>query len=345
MALWRILYASVLRQPVFSRKVLIAGAGKAGADLARRLDALGAELGISICGLIDDDPQLAGATIEGHSVLGRSDDLVRSAMELQCNEIVVAVTDPSTLSDTLGNELCRCWVLGIDVTPLPLFFEATLGELPAEHVGSDVFSIMYVQKAGLQRLWDYARRLLDTRDRRDRAVGDRFDVSVSCLMDPPRFTGAHSLSAAADRSLWAPLYGCSSSARWCRDAEKDGAVWAKADDTRVTRAGRFMRKTRIDELPQLWNVLRGSMSLVGPRPERPEFVQELSALIPYYDLRHSVRPGLTGWAQVRYPYGNTPEDARAKLRYDLYYVKHRGLLLDLSIVLKTVGTIARMEGI
>jgi len=98
-------------------------------------------------------------------------------------------------------------------------------------------------------------------------------------------------------------------------------------------------------LPQLWNVLVGAMSLVGPRPERPEFVQELSARIPYYDLRHAVRPGLTGWAQVRYRYGNSMDDARAKLRYDLYYIKHRGPLLYLSIVLKTVRTVARMEGV
>jgi len=113
-------------------------------------------------------------------------------------------------------------------------------------------------------------------------------------------------------------------------------VWASAEnDPRVTRVGRFLRKTRLDELPQLWNVLKGQMSFVGPRPERPHFVDKLRTVIPYYDERHGVRPGITGWAQVKFPYGSTIEDAEEKLEYDLYYVKHMSLLLDVAIVLET----------
>lgn len=128
------------------------------------------------------------------------------------------------------------------------------------------------------------------------------------------------------------------------DAEKDGARWAQKNDSRVTAFGRFIRKTRIDELPQLWNVLKGDMSFIGPRPERMTFVKDLKKSIPYYSLRHTVKPGLTGWAQVSYPYGASEEDARRKLEYDLYYVKNMSLLLDIHIIFKTIGVVLFPKG-
>lgn len=129
------------------------------------------------------------------------------------------------------------------------------------------------------------------------------------------------------------------------DAEKDGVPrWASAGDDRVTRVGRIMRKTRIDELPQLFSVLVGDMSLVGPRPERPFFVDQLTKQIPFYSVRHSVKPGVTGWAQVRYEYGASVEDSAAKLQYDLYYVKNHSLMLDLVILFETVGVVLLAKG-
>jgi sugar transferase (PEP-CTERM system associated) len=128
------------------------------------------------------------------------------------------------------------------------------------------------------------------------------------------------------------------------DAEAKGARWATKDDPRVTRMGGFLRKTRIDEIPQLWNVLRGEMSFVGPRPERPEFTSWLAQEIPFYNLRHMVRPGLTGWAQVRYGYGATLAEAREKLAYDLYYLKHKSMGLDFLIMFETIKTIVRRRG-
>jgi sugar transferase (PEP-CTERM system associated) len=128
------------------------------------------------------------------------------------------------------------------------------------------------------------------------------------------------------------------------DAEKNGAVWASANDARITRFGRFIRKARIDELPQIWNILKGDMSFIGPRPERMAFVQQLKKKIPYYSLRHTIKPGLTGWAQVCYPYGASEEDALHKLEYDLYYIKNMSLLLDISIIFKTVGVVLFPKG-
>ncbi|CAK7012576.1 MAG: hypothetical protein DESF_00498 [Desulfovibrio sp.] len=128
------------------------------------------------------------------------------------------------------------------------------------------------------------------------------------------------------------------------DAEKNGAVWASAQDSRVTFFGRFIRKVRIDELPQIWNILKGDMSFIGPRPERMAFVLKLKETIPYYSLRHTVKPGLTGWAQVCYPYGASEEDARRKLEYDLYYIKNMSILLDINIIFKTIGVVLFPKG-
>jgi exopolysaccharide biosynthesis polyprenyl glycosylphosphotransferase len=129
------------------------------------------------------------------------------------------------------------------------------------------------------------------------------------------------------------------------DAERDGKpVWAAANDARVTRVGAVIRRLRIDELPQLFNVLVGEMSLVGPRPERPYFVEQLTQEIPFYALRHSVKPGVTGWAQVRYPYGATVEDSQEKLQYDLYYVKNHTLFLDIVVLMETVSVVLTGRG-
>lgn len=129
-----------------------------------------------------------------------------------------------------------------------------------------------------------------------------------------------------------------------KHSEANGAVWAQKNDCRVTRIGKFLRKTRLDELPQFINVLKGDMSLVGPRPERPEFIEKLKKMIPYYSYRHFVRPGITGWAQVKYPYGASDEDSLEKLRFDLYYIKHVSTLLDISILMDTIKVVLFGKG-
>ena len=129
-----------------------------------------------------------------------------------------------------------------------------------------------------------------------------------------------------------------------KNAEKNGAVWAQKNDVRITFFGRFLRNTRLDEFPQFVNIIKGEMSLIGPRPERPVFVADLKEKIPFYAIRHVVRPGLTGWAQVNYPYANTIEEQETKLRYDLYYIKERNTFLDFKILIKTVSTVLLLKG-
>ena len=129
-----------------------------------------------------------------------------------------------------------------------------------------------------------------------------------------------------------------------KNAEIDGAVWAAKEDHRVTKFGAFLRKTRLDEVPQYINILRGDMGLIGPRPERPEFVKELEEKLPYYAIRHVIKPGLTGWAQVMFPYANSVEEQKMKLRYDLFYIKERGFFLDFKIFIKTINTVLFFKG-
>jgi len=129
-----------------------------------------------------------------------------------------------------------------------------------------------------------------------------------------------------------------------KDAEREGPQWSAEGDHRITAIGHVLRKTRIDELPQLWSVLKGEMSLVGTRPERPEFVKQLAETIPFYETRHLVKPGVTGWAQINFRYGSSVDDAKEKLQYELYYIKNRSVLLELSILIKTLATVLRCEG-
>ena len=128
------------------------------------------------------------------------------------------------------------------------------------------------------------------------------------------------------------------------DAEKDGPVWAKTADARMTRVGSIIRRIRVDEIPQFWNILRGDMNFVGPRPERPHFIAQLAREIPFYEQRHLIAPGLTGWAQIKYPYGASIEDARQKLQYDLYYIKNQSITLDATIMFETIKTILLGRG-
>ena len=279
----------------------------------------------------------------GRQVLASSARLLELAEELCIDEIVVAVTDPHRICPALLDALVRCWEHGISVVPMPLYFEEATGALPVEHVGQNLFALVGHQNALLQRLWGLAARLIDI------AVG-AVGLLLLALLAP-------FLALAIWLDCPGPIFyrqkrvGRSGQVFWLTKfrsmiphAEGNGAVWAKKNDDRVTRVGRFMRKTRLDELPQSWNLLVGNMALVGPRPERPEFMPELDKLLPYYAIRHSVKPGLTGWAQVCYRYGNSVDDALMKLQYDLYYVKHRGPVLDAMIILRTIRVVLQMQG-
>jgi len=274
-------------------------------------------------------------------VIARDVALSDAVRKLRVDEVIVAVRQQRGGVLPL-RELLDCRLEGVAITDLAGYFERVHGQVPIESL--KVSWLIYGD--GFRQNWwrSFVKRT--------------FDIVVSgtlLILAAPVIALAALLIALEDdgpiiyrqdrlgyRGRHFTLYKLRSMSK---DAEKDGrATWAAKNDARVTRVGRWLRRTRIDELPQLVNVLKGEMSFVGPRPERPEFVAMLTEQIPYYAVRHSVKPGLTGWAQVRYSYGATVEQAVRKLEYDLYYVKNHTLVLDLVILLETVRVVLLAEG-
>ena len=254
------------------------------------------------------------------------------------NGIDEVVFDPNVLEDGNDGQLLDCLDEGIKVSAYSDFVEdhfllVPVGEINASWVFSARLDLAHPYYHGVKRVVDFTAS------------------TIGLLLTLPLILIAIVLIKLESRGP--AIYSQIRTGRFDRpfriyklrtmvqDAEAAGAQWASAGDSRITRLGRFLRKTRIDELPQFWNVLRGDMSLVGPRPERPQFVEMLKGEIPFYLQRHLVKPGLTGWAQINYPYGASVQDSKNKLTYDLYYVKRASLALDLQILLRTVGTMMK----
>jgi sugar transferase (PEP-CTERM system associated) len=279
--------------------------------------------------------------VPDRDILALDGTLPELAHKLGVDEIVVALTERRSGSMPL-RELLDCKVSGTKVYDLNTHFEKTLGQIRVDYLSASwlIFGDGFNQGA-----WRTAVK----------RVFDIFCATLLIMLSSPLMVAAaiaiklESKGPALYRQERTGQNGRSFSIAKFRsmrtDAEKDGKPqWAKANDNRITRVGQFIRRVRIDELPQLFNVLRGDMSLVGPRPERPFFVDQLTQEIPFYALRHSVKPGVTGWAQVRYPYGATVEDSQEKLQYDLYYVKNHTLFLDLVVLMETVGVVLTGKG-
>ncbi len=350
-AAWRVLYAQVFVQPAFYQRALVVGAGWSGRTLARAMDETCDEFanpyrgtGYHIIGFVDDNPDLAGARVEGCPVLGTHQDLVRLARELRPDELVIAITHSQTIHTGLFQAILDCREMGIPVTTMASLYERMTGRVTVEHAGRDLHVVLPAHEAASHRLYLVIRRLFDL------AVGLAGCLVVALLS--PIVWLANQLTDPGDMFYSQERVGKGGQvfkvfkyrSMVMNAEEHTGAVWASENDHRVTRVGNLLRKTRLDELPQCWNVLKGEMSLIGPRPERPEFVTRLAEEIPFYRVRHAVKPGITGWAQVKYCYGASVDDALLKLQYDLYYIKHQDLYLDVLILLKTVQVIMGLKG-
>ena len=347
---WRVLYASLFSQPTFQQRVLIVGAGASGSELARALVSTPehgnpyAGSGYRAVGFVDDDPSKVGNEIAGLPVLGDRYELRRLVEEQEVDLIAVAITHTPDIHPALFQALLDCREQGVGLEPMTGLYERLTGRIPVEHAARNLYVVLPVSDSAMQRLFWAAKRLIDLAS----AVAG---LGLLALV---------ALPVVVSNAIWSPgplLYWQERVGKGGRpfrlvklrtmvpDAEEaNGAVWAVENDERVTPVGRFLRRTRLDELPQFWNVLRGEMSLVGPRPERPEFVSDLVEKVPFYQARHAVRPGITGWAQVRYGYGSSVEDALIKLQYDLYYIKHQNLYLEMSILVKTAAVMLGFRG-
>jgi len=332
---WRLV---VVRMAPFGERILIVGTDTTAQTVARQVLAQ-QDFPYQIIGFIDHDPARVGESVVNTRIVGTPADIEQLVSTHGIDRIFVG------MSDRRGKlpirELLRAKLSGVRVEDVNSVYERLTGKLLVEDLRPSW--LIFSDDFRASRLTRQTKRIFDL-----------LLALIGLVLGAPLmlFTAVAVWLESGGPVLYRqermglngrvfPLYKFRSMRQ---DAEQGTPIWASAVDDRVTMVGRFIRKTRLDELPQLWNVLRGDMSFVGPRPERPFFVAQLAEQIPFYEQRHAVRPGITGWAQVKYRYGASIEDSLEKLRYDLYYVKHLSLTFDLTILFDTVKVVLFAKG-
>lgn len=340
--IWRAIYIRVFTAPALMRRVLIVGAGLGGRTLVQIYnEALPKPF--LLMGLVDDDPLKRHEKVDGFVVLGDSADLPTLIAEVGATDLIVAIQGQMT--GAMFQSLLDAQEQGVEITRLPVAYEDLLGRLPIQHLEADWLLRSFVDELRVSGLYLAGKRLLDL-------AGAVFGLAVFALLLP---WAAAAILVDSGRPIFFRQARLGQGGRPYRmlklrtmrqDAEADGQPhWAATVDPRTTRVGRILRRTHLDEFPQFWSVLRGDMSLVGPRPERPELVAELEKQIPFYRARLLVKPGITGWAQVNYGKGASVEGSAEKLEFDLYYIKHRSLWMDVGILLRTLGSVFGFKGV
>lgn len=332
---WRIAFEWLTHHVAPRERLLLVGTGTAAIKLAEELMDRRQALGVEIAGFVDSDPEGAQSRLPmGMKVIGGIEDIPAIVQSRTVDRVVVSLADAR--GKLPMDRLLEMKLQGVTFDHLASVYEEYTGKIAVEN---------------LRPSWlIFSSGFRDTKARR--AAKRIIDIAASTiglvLASPAMLIVAALVRATSPgpilfRQTRVGRHGKPFSLYKFRSMRQDaeavtGPVWAQPGDSRVTPVGRFIRVSRLDELPQLWNVLVGEMSLVGPRPERPEFVEQLTRAIPFYGQRHGVRPGITGWAQVRYKYGATVEDALEKLQYELYYIKNLSIALDLVIMVKTIKT-------
>jgi len=338
---WRIAFEwlSIRGRP--AERLLIVGTSGAAVTLARELFERRSELGVEIVGFVDSDPALVGSHVVNPGVIGTVSDIPGIVRGRRVDRVVVSLANARgklNMDELLAMKLND----GVRFDHLASVYEQYTGKIAVENLRPSwmIFSDGFRKSAALEVIKRWSDILL---------------ASIALILSAPFMAGSalalrfsspgpilYSQQRVGKDGVPFTIYKFRSMRV---DAEAlTGAVWSQENDPRVTPVGRFLRRTRLDELPQLWNVLKGDMSFVGPRPERPEFVAGLTRQVPFYGQRHVVRPGLTGWAQVRHRYGSSVDDAQEKLQYDLFYIKHLSMPFDIFIILETVKTVLVRSG-
>lgn len=338
----RTLFFRLAGEHSFKRRVLVIGTGHRAAQLNDDLTTPFNRKGFRFVGFIngvDDDPCID----EGVILKPRSDETLKAmCARLRVQEIVVAVDDRRKGGLPM-EELLECRMEGVKIIDAASFYERESRKVALEMITpgwlvfSDGFSLTSLSRLG-KRSIDFAASLALLLVAWPVMLVTAIAIKLEDGLRAPVFYSQERVG------LNGKVFRVHKFRSMTTDAEKGGAVWARQNDTRVTRVGAVIRKLRIDELPQIFNVLKGDMAFVGPRPERPVFVKQLTEGIPFYTERHRTKPGITGWAQLCFAYADNEEDSREKLRYDLYYIKNRSLLLDILIILQTVEVVLFKKG-
>jgi exopolysaccharide biosynthesis polyprenyl glycosylphosphotransferase len=338
---WRMMFIRLSKSTGQRRRILIVGAGRAGQTLAELYRNLGTR-SFNIIGFVDDDKHKAGKVFHGVPVLGTCFNLLDLVDVYRISDLVVAIN--GEIQGATFQTILDAQEQGVDVTRMPMLYEEMTSRVPIHHLESDWIIRSFVDGLHVSGFYELAKRFLDI-------IGALLGLMIFVVLCPflafavwvdtgsPVFYSQDRLGRGGIRFM---IYKFRSMRQ---DSDMEGSPFTTMEnDPRVTRVGSFLRRTRLDELPQFWSVLRGEMSLVGPRAERPSLVNEYQKQIPFYRARLLVKPGLTGWAQINYGYVASVTETVVKLEYDLYYIKHRTLAMDVSIILRTIGTVLRRTG-
>uniref|UniRef100_UPI0040492EEE exopolysaccharide biosynthesis polyprenyl glycosylphosphotransferase n=1 Tax=Gelidibacter sp. TaxID=2018083 RepID=UPI0040492EEE len=339
--LWRIAYVTLISSPRFYKKVLLVGEV---ANVESIVSALNnSDPNYKIIGFINcETPSEEPIRYKGLKEF-EPQDLIRIIEEQQISEVLVASYNSETITPDIYHDLMTLLEKGFTIREYTQVYEEITNKVPIQFVGKDFYKYFPFSRSNQNTLYLFFHRAFDI-------FFSVFGLLFGIIILPFVIIG----NMMANRG---PLFYTQERVgkngkpfkivklrSMIVNAETNGAKWAQVNDVRVTTFGKFLRRSRLDEIPQFINVIKGDMSIIGPRPERPFFVSELSRIIPFYETRHIVKPGLTGWAQVNTRYGSTVDDSLTKLQYDLFYIKHRGLFLDINIVVKTLSTILYYRG-
>lgn len=338
--LWRGVYIGLISSPRFYKRILLVGTSLDVKNIVTNLES--ADPNYKIVGYVGEDTNSDTEEVAGITKY-TSKDLVRTIGEINVSEIVVAAEYGKGIPLAVYNELINLLESGFPIREYTQVYEEVAQRIPVEHVDKDFYTYFPFSRSNQNKFYQFANRLFDLVSS---VIGLSFFLGVLPFIFIFNLIGNRGPMFYTQTRIGrnGRAFKMIKLRTMISDAEKEGAVFAQKNDVRITSFGSFLRNTRLDEVPQFINILIGQMSVIGPRPERPEFVRKLSEVMPFYATRHIVKPGLTGWAQVMGNYVSSEKDMLEKLQYDLYYIKHRNLFLDLSIVLKTISTVIFYRG-
>lgn len=339
--LWRYIYIRFVSSPRFYKRVLVVGnsfdINLISADLQK------SDPNYLIVGYIKTQDEIESRITANELIKFEAKDLRNAIKKHHINEIVVANAYKQGLMLPLYNQLNYLLKVGFPIKDYVQVFEDTTKRIPVQHVDKDFYRYFPFSRSNKNKCYQLIFRLIDILIS---ITGLFFFVLIlPLLLFMNVIFNRGELFYTQERvGKFGQYFNILKLRTMVKDAEANGPRYARKNDLRTTRFGKFLRRSRLDEVPQFYNVLKGEMSLIGPRPERPVFVKELAKIIPFYETRHVIKPGLTGWAQVKAEYGNCHADSLEKLQYDLYYIKHRGIFLDFKILLKTLSTVIFLRG-
>ncbi len=339
--IWRFIYIQIFTAPAFLRRVIIVGAGNAGKTLVKITKETW-PMPFYLVGLVDDDEQKIGTDVEGFSVLGGSDQLLEIIEEKEITDVIFAIT--GEMNSGMLENLLIAEERGIEITTMPVMYEEILGRVPIFLLNPDWVLRSLVDQAHINRFYRAVKRLIDIAGGLVGSVILIFAypiVSILILLDDGGPVIYKQQRLGRNGRIYKII-----KFRTMRNEKSENALATPTteNDERITKIGKLLRKSHLDELPQFLNILKGEMSLVGPRAEQPFIVEELQAKIPFYRSRLFVKPGLTGWAQINYGYASNAEQNAIKLEYDLYYIKHRNIVLDIAILFQTISSVFGLKG-